>query len=245
MAFAPKAMPLKGVGDSTLYAFTDLPARASSLSLVGAAVASARFPLIAPPWVVHHSGRNKLWNFVDGGYADNSGSTTALEIYRALKEPAAKANADLHLIILTDAVAVPDPLKINGSGFSDTMAPISALLNVRSQLASRAITQAIDHFKPDDLKEVVARSETKSKLLIARLEQRSVPLTLGWHISQTEFDLVRLMLGSPELCRSEPPRSKGASAAEKDIDATTETIVDNSCIKKRIGELVARGSPMR
>jgi hypothetical protein len=239
-------MPLKAVGDSTLYGFSDLSARAfDNLTLVDAAVASARFPLIAPPWVVAHGGTG-LWNFVDGGYADNSGSTTALEIYKALEPTAAMLNADLYLIILTDAVAAPDPLKINGSGFSDTMAPISALLNVRAQLASRAVTQAIDHFKPREPKELVARSGD-SKLLIARLEQRSVPLTLGWKISQTEIDFVQLILGKPE-CReaaeaNEPSKISRGPATASDIEATTQTIIDNSCIKKRIIDVLSRPPP--
>ena len=230
VAFSP--FPLKrGIGDGTLYAFSELPgANISQISLLEAAVASARFPLISSAWNLPHTG-GRSWNFVDGGYADNSGSTSALEIYKALAETAAKQNADLHLIVLTDALAAPEPGDINGSGFSDTVAPLTALLNVRGQLSSRAVTQAIDYSKSSD-EERVGRGEN-SKLLVAKLDQRSVALPLGWTISRTELDFIKLMLGRTEFCRPAPANPVAA-------DVTTSTIVDNSCIKQKIVDLLSR-----
>lgn len=84
-------------------------------SLIEAAFVSARFPGIVPPYQVRFEsdGRKKVWNFVDGGYVDNSGATTATEIYLALRAhlmkqatlrgvAAGKAAPRLFLILLTD-----------------------------------------------------------------------------------------------------------------------------------------------
>ncbi len=242
VAFAPDEIKLKGIGDGTLYAFTDLTDLANQgVSMVRAAVVSARFPVIAPPYTVAHPGAPKnKWNFVDGGYADNSGSTTAYEVVSALEKAAKANNAELHLIVLTDAVYAPDPQDINGSGFTDTVAPVSALLNVRAQLASRAVTQATDHFR---------RAERPNNLHVVHLDQSSVPLPLGWKISRTKLDVVRLMLGDPDLCRDEPPigladvETRIAPVYRDEQKRLRATIRANSCVKRNLVDLI-NGTPL-
>jgi hypothetical protein len=229
-AFAPSGMQLHGAGDGTLYAFSDFPEQ-PRIKLVEAAVASARFPLIAPAWSLRQ-GAGHLWNFVDGGYADNSGATTAFEIYRSLRDFEPKV--DLRLIILTDAAADPDLSHIDGLGFSDTLAPLTALLNVRSQLASRAVTQAIASMDPSH----------PDSILLVKLEQRAFPLPLGWKISHTQNDVVQFMLGRSEACKQKAgdnqvaPDSPESSVADK-IRTLVETIVDNSCVRSKIETLLS------
>jgi hypothetical protein len=225
-AFAPSGMQLHGVGDGTLYAFSDFPER-PPITLVQAAVASARFPLIAPAWSLQEDAGH-LWNFVDGGYADNSGATTAFEIYKSLR--ASEPNIDLRLIILTDAAADPDLSHINGLGFSDTLAPITALLNVRSQLASRAVTQAIASLDPAH----------PDAILLIKLEQRAFPLPLGWKISHTQNDVIRFMLGSSGICKQKAGETyQMAQHSDDPIQSWLATIVDNSCVQQKVETLLS------
>jgi len=246
VAFAP--MSLHSISDGTLYAFRDFGkiGEVEDLSLIGAAVVSARFPLIAPAWQIRlnptqHNSKERLWNFVDGGYADNSGTTTAVEIYNAIAEfidRRQRSNpewkVDLRLIILTDAVADPDLARINGAGFIDTLAPVSALLNVRSQLASRAVTQTVERIQRGATPEELSGRIRDSKILLVKLEQRAFPLPLGWKISSIENDLVGLMLGRRTLC-IDPNKA----ATDQRRSSATETVVGNSCVKKRIVEMLS------
>src|SRR5262249_40648215 len=70
VAFAP--FRLKESSDGTLYSFSDKGMPDNDVKLMEAAVVSARFPLILPPYSVVREAGNK-WHFVDGGYADSSG----------------------------------------------------------------------------------------------------------------------------------------------------------------------------
>ena len=265
VAFAP--FQLKPTGDGTLYSFADRvfvgspgneSAEVRSVTVMQAAVTSARFPGAMGAWQLRDHvveiaapGRGngteqitKTWNFVDGGYADGSGVSTALEIYQKLKsyiEEGKRADGrplpdiDLRLIVLTESPPQLDLSKVaNGTKFSDTVAPVAALLNVRSLLASRAVTSAADQLSSQD--KIVPGDiglattgrlgdpKRKSSLLVVRLDLDDFPLTLGWTISDFSNSTIRLMLGEAELCRDLEP------AAERSRD----TILGNSCVQREL-----------
>ena len=71
------------------------------MTLMDAAVVSARFPGILPPFSVTMKAddRELRWNFVDGGYSDSTGSGTALALYRALKSAADAGRAEIKILI--------------------------------------------------------------------------------------------------------------------------------------------------
>ena len=70
VAFAP--FPLQALGSGTLYSFDSLSNRPTDPTLIKAAVISARFPGLMPPWAFGLDKGSHL-TFVDGGYADSSG----------------------------------------------------------------------------------------------------------------------------------------------------------------------------
>ena len=90
-------------------------------TLVRAAMVSARFPLVLPPYSIQvdpsaapdsttgsvpaaqSSEQSSYWNFVDGAYSDNSGAATALSLYRALSATAQSRHVALRLILLTSS----------------------------------------------------------------------------------------------------------------------------------------------
>jgi hypothetical protein len=57
-----------------------------TVDLLSAAHASARFPLVSPPGVVHDSNGVAIGHVVDGGYVDASGALTASELINRLVE---------------------------------------------------------------------------------------------------------------------------------------------------------------
>jgi hypothetical protein len=257
VAFAP--YPLHAISDGTMFNFAEIAtANTIGRTLIEAAVVSARFPGIVPAWPVINPrpGEKQRWNFVDGGYVDNSGATSALEIYTQLAQylpPAANASSlyqrkypplgmeiDLRLILLTDAEPEPELElgKIQGSGYSDTIAPLKALLQVRSQLSSRAITQTINRVEPGIQRRQLTAREGDSRVWLVNLEQTVFPLPLGWMISRVSNDIVSYMLGRPDLCQDELIRKQ---ASDRRVQRAVETVVENSCVKKRIIDLVRSG----
>lgn len=235
-AFAP--FPLHAIDDS-LYSFLDedMPANDPSgqpVSLMKAAVVSARFPGVLPPYSVtlHKKVQSNAqatrqptakpaaqmrWNFVDGGYADSSGAATALSLYRALTRAAEKANAELHLILLTSSDPQPNPNEISGTSFADILGPIDAMLNVRDGLANAAVARACDGIASakGTISNVTCENyanQPNSPLQIVGIEDATYGLSLGWKISQTTFGVVSWMLG-------EPNRSCNAETQSQDIKA--------------------------
>jgi len=158
-AFAP--FPLHNADDS-LYSFVDaeMPAN-QAVPLIRAAVVSARFPFVLPPYSIPvnpaaspdqtstvkaapSSNRLPYWNFVDGAYTDNSGAATALAVYKALFSIAQSRHVSLRLILLTSSDPKLATSKIRGTTFADVMGPVNAVLSVRASLASQAVARACD-----------------------------------------------------------------------------------------------------
>ena len=198
VGFAP--FKLHAISDGTMFNFNEIAApSAIERSLIQAAMVSARFPGIVPAWPIDPhptDGRRQRWNFVDGGYVDNSGSTSALEIFEQIaqylppptnasslyqrKYPPLGMEIDLRLVLLTDAEPELVLADIQGTGYSDTVAPLKALLQVRSQLSSRAITQTINRIEPGIKRaKLTAREGSSSKVWLVNLEQTVFPLPLA------------------------------------------------------------------
>jgi hypothetical protein len=250
VAFAP--FHLHSV-DESLYSFSDewmpdedCPTRADQqtcVSLMKAAAVSARFPLVLPPFSTEMAD-GKRWNFVDGGYADNSGATTALDLYRTLKlvDP---QDVDLRVVLITSSTPQPNLAKsdINGTVFRDTIAPIDALMKVREDLGNDAVARACSEVyqlgtslqnggmlaaaRPDLLRRadqqreenetcIEHSGELNAPLQIVEIQDQTYGLSLGWKISQTSFAVVSWMLGKPSACYIDPhDTSPAANPASK------------------------------
>jgi hypothetical protein len=290
VAFAP--FHLHDV-DESLFSFSDeaMPdvscptnERQGCVTLIEAAAVSARFPLMLPPFSVdltdagpEHDGKetarggpqtNRRWNFVDGGYVDNSGATTALNLYQALKD-VAKDDVNLQIVLVTSSIPPPDFTKIKGTLFRDTLAPIDALMTVREDLGNDAVARACsaipapqDDVQPDAKKAKTTESNEAclvhgdkpgAHLHIVEIQDQTYGLSLGWKISKTSFDVVSWMLGRPSKCGSASltPSADGAPAPPPDLskplsvpdedanaDLNNEIVGRNSCIMHVIKTLV-------
>jgi hypothetical protein len=241
VAFSP--FSFRGQADRTLFSFSDLDeARDPELSLIGAAVVSARFPGILPAYSFRRpstaSGQPGLINFVDGAYADGSGTETALSLYRAIKDATGKADVDLRVILLTSETPAPDLNREVGTEARDLLAPIHTLLNVRDLLALQAVTRALAELRPHIGGRRASQATPagpdggKWGAAVITLDQRFFDLPLGWMISRTTHSVVSLMVGRSELCG--PGNGKSPQATDRGL-----LIRENSCVMRAIEDLLA------
>src|SRR5262249_62257099 len=153
VAFAPFGLHET---DESLYSFgyETMPSE-DGVPLIKAAVVSARFPGILPPYSISMTAKSGelRWNFVDGGYSDSSGASTALALHRKL-EGIAGDRAVIRVILLTSSNPAPDlspqNVAITGTPFRDTLAPIGAVLKVREGLGNQAVARVCYHFYPNE-----------------------------------------------------------------------------------------------
>lgn len=245
VAFAP--FRLRGLGGETLYSFGDLGS--DDVTLARAAVVSARFPGIVPAFMM--SGDERRWNFVDGGYKDSSGASTALDIFKAIEALSAKEGVKPRLILVTSARPAFDPKKIHGMRTRDTLAPIITLLSVRDRLAEEAVTRTIAIADPPYAASLhtptslVPREDWSARLV--EIDQQKFSLALGWRISKSTHEIVRLLMGDPDLCtdknlgRVAPSDPTPNAPADKDAGEKTisaRTLLENSCLMKSVVDLL-------
>jgi hypothetical protein len=244
VAFSP--FPL-GSHDNFLRAFSDIAPGHRNIDLMEAAVVSARFPAILPPHslkvespaqkvespaqkvespaqkVEARESPPQRWNFVDGGYSDASGATTALAIYRALANNKSR-KFRIILILLTSANVQPqtatDPGFVSGTAFRDTLAPIDAVLQVRAKLASQAVARVCDYFGAHCKRNPL---DPEAAVKIVRIEDESYRLPLGWKLSRTTYEVVRWMLGDANRC-------------EQTLDK--RIVRSNSCVLQFVSQLL-------
>jgi hypothetical protein len=246
VAFAP--FRLHGDDDS-LYAFTDknMP-DVRHVTVMEAAVVSARFPGILPPFSVAMQGvgGELRWNFVDGGYSDSTGASTALALYRALKPEAVANHADLRIILLTSSDPQPDlnpkRVSITGTEFRDTLAPIAAVMKVREGQSNQAVARVCEEFHMN--RNCRRQSGVpNSPLKIVGINDELYGLPLGWKLSRTTFEVVRHILGDPRSCASieNVKDDEIPSPEDDDTDLTRQTFANNSCVLKFVAELLNAG----
>jgi hypothetical protein len=158
----------------------------SDLPLKTAAHNSARFTYISPAGSMVKDGRLR-GHVVDGGYFENSGTVTALELRRAIVRSFPQVEGRIHVLYLRNSPSVdPDrrrtpgdePTKRANRGLNDLLSPPVALLQTRNARASLAVTALRRTDGPEQFHELV---------LCKRLgkEEAPVPLPLGWQLSES------------------------------------------------------------
>jgi hypothetical protein len=181
-----------------------LPATQASchIPLSTAADMSARFTYVSP------AGRFPDGSHVvDGGYFENSGATTALEIVRRVKdwcEFKKITNVDVKVIMisndpqkgsLTIAPAKPgpspppqqlrsEPVTTTGDYLGDVTAPPYALLNTRDArgvYAQKAIAREQRRVKANEAPDIMPSTKD---IVYFGLRETEVPLPLGWMLSK-------------------------------------------------------------
>jgi hypothetical protein len=189
--------------------------RLSSLSVIQAAVLSARFPLVTPPGVLRWTSNGDIYQrrFVDGGYFENSGIATALQVVRSLKAAAVEIDvangraqrpptersrrATIKLVALTHTPErVRDP-----TGFSEALSPLLAMMRARAARGEQYLAEA-------------RRELGANSVLEFRVSDAGLRPTLGWSLTQSSLEAIKthttmewrarshLFAANPGLCRS-------------------------------------------
>jgi hypothetical protein len=224
IAFSP--FPLTGVGDDTLTSMQELKGT-SQESLIEAAVASARFPAMMPALIYNKEEEPRFWwNFVDGGYADASGTTTALELYRFLEQnqQSTKDNTgidiDLKFLLLTESSAVSHIP--SGAGLSHAISPITTLLTIRDQIGRRAVARARKDLPPVPIASNMldcGRTGERWRMREILLDSSAIGLPLGWMLSRHTADMIDRIATMPDKVRYKDEDLHGKKVAEANKSA--------------------------
>lgn len=184
------------------------------LPISAAAHLSARFTYVSPAGKFPLDGTH----VVDGGYFENSGATTALDILREITREMGRAGSDLgdtvpKLIMISNnptanaPVPVPDGKKITvttaaeqkqsepSTFLEDALAPVDALLHTRDArgtYAQRAIGHAQEIFYESLQGKLPPNQE--AKVYYFSLAPAEVPLPLGWMLSNRAAGAMHLEL---------------------------------------------------
>ncbi len=252
VAFAP--FIFERVRQGTTYAFQNADiwgAKAGSVPLARAALVSARFPAVLPAYTLDipdELGKTaRRLNFVDGGYADNSGAETALEIYETLKSRDAD-QSDLRLLLISGTSPDPNLRSVAGTLARDTLVPLHTLFSVRSRLQEKSIANAHAALaNTGDFATTISDARNGRphgwKIGTVELDHGSFSLALGWRLSRSTQTLISAMIGDAKSCRlgaveRKPAERTGEDATSPTLKLSASTIISNSCTLKAIVLLV-------
>jgi hypothetical protein len=189
--------------------------RLANVTVAAAASASARFPWISSPaWFqdFKRDGQgNVVWSgakevhilegpsrLVDGGYFENSGVASAIEMIRAMEIAAKEGKfADrirIKLIVLTSEEGGRDAFQ----RFQELWSPVQALLNTRSARASITIAEAERELND-------FQGGTEPRVQKVHLRSLEYPPPLGWRLSVVTSLLIRAQAGNADACEGGLP----------------------------------------
>lgn len=170
---------------------------------------SARFTYISPAGTLETSEKNppvpSRLQLVDGGYFENSGTTTLLEVMRLLRAKATQRKQTLRFIVIHisndvqisdfvdnhdpthpwpfySALCPPAPSVKRDSVRGEAIAPFDALLNTRNARGDYARVQLLHALKPNADEPALG-----DMLWHFRLCPGNYPIPLGWTISSPVF----------------------------------------------------------
>ena len=221
-----------------------LGGRQWSMPLSTAVHLSARFTYVSPAAKICADAAetchvDDVWGrLVDGGYHENSGAQTAVDLVRALRsavrefeksQPAGATRIEPHVVIITndpgsarlcDAASEPEASHL----YAELLSPITTLWNTRTARggqARRALADAAAGFRREALEKDCAADGTRARThefsLAPRSGVRERAPALGWFLavgSTTRMDRA--------LCREEHMQAVAAVRRELGVSAPYE-----------------------
>jgi hypothetical protein len=199
----------EGAGPRWLFPNPGHPCKGRDIPLSTAIGLSARFPWLTPAGSLttdcndeHKPIKTRV---VDGGYFDNSGVDTAIDVITLLSSELAKTNfkldgpdgprIEIHLVVLTTS----DYPKRAGYGLGDGLEPIRALLSTRTARTPIAINQAKRRL---EVLQKVAEIDTTNRINVqlphiheAGFRDTFFRIPLGWRLSKPSRDVIDTQSG--------------------------------------------------
>jgi hypothetical protein len=187
-----------------------------NVALSTGAFLSSRFPWVTPAGFFEEaetgSGRTSKVRVVDGGYFENSGLATALDLMNAI-ETAVETDPTLKPLrgkIEFNIISLNSKKFDLGtfSGFGEWMSPVSTMMSTRNARAPLETSRA---------RLMVERSAGSSDAIAKRflrfdIDGLGYPLPLGWRLSAVTRLLISSQLGDRFGCTAAPPGDTVASA---------------------------------
>src|SRR6476469_5025134 len=159
------------------------------LKLSTAAGLSARFPYFTPVgWYQRSKDKSKL-HLADGGYFDNSGIPTALDIGRSLQRIKGYGTTfEIVYLSLIDGQFNEPTTQLKSEGLNEVLSPVRALFSARESRSRSAVdlsTFTVNDGIDDPLK-------YKFRTLFLKKSGDGIKLPLGWLISKHSRDFIDL-----------------------------------------------------
>jgi patatin-like phospholipase len=170
---------------------------ANDVPLSAAALNSARFTYVSPAGTIRRGKGGRVEgstlecpagarceHLVDGGYIDNSGATTAIEIANAVRRQAEKIGVPVgvHLIVIQYG---PEETKVDSTCFmNEVLSPVRGLMNARTGHATLAVARlrGMAHIDP---------------ITIRLVQYRNTPrMPLGWLLSDQSRSAIDAQMGA-------------------------------------------------
>lgn len=179
--------------DPIFYTVAD---RDSSLNLPlsTAAVLSARFPVVTASGLLPISRKEDRQDVrvLDGGYYDNSGCATAMNIMQLLELAyRGVAKPPFEVVIVRIGYGVHGPAWKGSSG-PEPLSPVVGLFNARDGRATDAVRQLRTYMKALEKKD-----QTGPRMIEFHFDARTAKLPLGWLLSTRSMEIAKTQLDSP------------------------------------------------
>lgn len=141
---------------------------------------SSRFPFLTPPARIFNPKNQLFGNVVDGGYFENSGATTILELYIKLREIAYSQgfNIDFKVVLVKNAMSHErkDPIR----GMAEFLSPVTAFANVWYKSGSFGVISG-ERF-------LMRGNDKMVTVSLNRTTDENIPL--GWYLSQRARNVI-------------------------------------------------------
>jgi hypothetical protein len=227
--------PLSMKGSSELAArpslkglFDIIPAKDIALST--AVGLSARFPLITPAgWYPVYDGERMVKRrFVDGGYFDNSGIETALDLIGVLelaKKTLVKTPGLPEIRIILISISSQDVGQVDAGshGFGETLTPYRAMINSWRARTALTVANAAEILDP---RFVISVGPSRMRELVLFADESGLPL--GWHLSPVTINKIATWAAGAHCVAGVDAVGDGATLADKRnrSHCALQTIVD-------------------
>ncbi|MCK1288991.1 patatin-like phospholipase family protein [Bradyrhizobium sp. 44] len=239
----------------------NLASMGQDIALSTAATLSSRFPLILPPASVALETRHLLlWpaiatRYVDGGYFENSGADTALNVIQWIEgenpaEKVAKPGGKgikakkfpeyvFKMIVLGHSAyysRLYEGAQIEANGFSELLTPVDAFMQTREVRGDQAVDRVSTLLdQPPNL------GEERWRLAQINLNHRFFKFPLGWQLSSLTRRLVAANIASAGICNAAGEGAfrdsgliEGPNAVPFGMTGFIESFQKNSCDQCKI-----------
>jgi hypothetical protein len=150
---------------------------------------SARFPWILPAGTVTRAQGD--FRLVDGGYFENSGAETALDLLRSLGQTyRGQRKISVHIIAISSLQFVERP---SWQGIGEILSPVRTMLSTRDSRGSLALYRASNFIRDCQIDESCKAAD--DKFMLFPLNLVDFPIPLGWQLSPISARLIGLHSG--------------------------------------------------